>query len=73
MVKPTQSRIKSGGGLWIADTLACKAENDSQSPHIQQAPNGTIYAYYGASRYHLDKTAYKECHVIGYDGVGCYL
>lgn len=33
----------------------------------------THLAYYGSVSYQLDQSAFKECHVVGYDGVGCYL
>ncbi len=72
MVQAGTLPIKSGKATWIPVKAACVSDANFQNPHIEKAKNGAIYAYYGSVSYQLDQTGYKECHVIGYDGVGCY-
>lgn len=72
MLQPGKSKINSGDSVWIPAHSGCVSETNYQNPHTEQAEDGTIYAYYGSVSYRLDQTAYKKCHVIGYDGVGCY-
>ncbi|KTD71101.1 serine protease [Legionella steelei] len=69
---PSKTRIVSEGGVWVQNHSNCETGEHLQTPHIQQNKNGTIIAYYGSVTYRLDHSAYKLCHVIGYDGVGCY-
>ncbi|QLZ69874.1 serine metalloprotease [Legionella sp. PC1000] len=70
---PNKARVISEGGVWIKNHTTCEAVANFQKPHIEQTKKGTIIAYYGSVSYRLDQSAYKSCHVIGYDGVGCYL
>lgn len=70
--QPGKTKINSGNSVWIQSHAGCEAEVSYQNPHVEQAKDGKIYAYYGLVSYQLDQTAYKECHVIGYDGVGCF-
>jgi len=63
--------VSINGGVWLAQQDACPMNGDI-NPHTEYK-EGEIYANYGSARYKLDLTQYKECHVIGYDGVGCYL
>lgn len=70
---PGKKRISSGNSIWTQDKTVCQSEARYLHPHIKQDKQGKIHAYYGSVRYELDQTAFKECHVIGYDGVGCYL
>lgn len=56
---------------WIPTSTACLSNNVAL-PSIKHQGD-KIYASYGSVSYQLDQSAYKECHVIGYDGVGCKL
>lgn len=68
-----KTRVIAEGGVWIQNDTTCDAAENVQKPHVEQTKNGTIIAYYGSVSYRLDQSTYKSCHVIGYDGVGCYL
>ncbi|KTD09067.1 serine protease [Legionella gratiana] len=70
---PGKSRVVREGVTWILNHSACESIDSFQKPHIEQTKEGDIIAYYGSVSYRLDKGTYKECQVIGYDGVGCYL
>ncbi|WP_454784316.1 S8 family serine peptidase [Legionella sp. WA2024007413] len=72
-LSPSNARIVSKGGIWIQDHAACERSEDYRKPQVEQTKNGTIIANYGSVRYRLEQSAYKSCHVIGYDGIGCYL
>lgn len=65
-------QLRSNGGVWIKSQNECGSEEDYQHPQLIQTKDGAIYATYGSISYKLDQSAYKECQVIGYDGVGCY-
>lgn len=71
-MKTSVNQLHSGAALWIKVKGSCASEENYQHPSIVQAKNGEIYAEYGSVSYKLDQSQYKECHVIGYDGVGCY-
>lgn len=43
-----------------------------QPARIYSNEKGEIFASYGAVNYRLDASRFKQCKVIGYDGVGCY-
>lgn len=73
MLRPGVERINTAQSSWIKTQGGCEAEASYQSPHIEQGKDGKIYANYGSVSYQLDQTAFKECHVVGYDGIGCYL
>ena len=73
MLQPTKNKIHSSNAVWVPNQTGCQSEDSYQNPHIEQSKDGKIYAYYGSVSFQLDQTAYKECHVVGYDGVGCYL
>ncbi|CAM2956429.1 serine protease [Legionella steigerwaltii] len=70
---PSKTRIVSEDSIWIQNHTNCDVVESFQKPYIEQDKNGTITAHYGSVSYRLDQSAYKSCHVIGYDGVGCYL
>lgn len=70
---PGKSRVVIDGVTWVLNNAACETLDSFQKPHIEQTKNGTIIAHYGSVSYRLDQATYKECQVIGYDGVGCYL
>ncbi|KTD74221.1 S8 family serine peptidase [Legionella tucsonensis] len=70
---PNKTRVISEGSIWIQNHTTCDVRANLQKPHVEQTKNGAIIAYYGSVSYQLDQSAYKSCHVIGYDGVGCYL
>lgn len=72
-LSPGKNKINVGDVVWIKKQGGCESEASYQTPHIEQAKDGAIYAYYGSVSYQLDQTAYRECHVVGYDGVGCYM
>lgn len=63
----------AASSLWTKTKGECVVADSGLHPRITQSANGAIYAEYGFARYQLDQSKYKECHVIGYDGVGCYL
>lgn len=71
-LKPGKSTINANGIVWLQHKTGCESEESYQKPHVE-SKDGAIYAYYGSVSYQLDQTAYKECHVIGYDGIGCFL
>lgn len=73
MVQPGKSPVNFGESVWVQAQAGCESEAKYQIPHTEQAKDGKIYAYYGSVSYQLDQSTYRECHVIGYDGVGCYL
>ena len=50
----------------------CVTEESFQHPQIIKDENGMIFAQYGAVRYELDQSKYKDCQVVGYDGIGCH-
>lgn len=70
---PARNRVNINGAIWRQVHSGCEAAINYQNPHIVQDKEGTILAVYGAVVYALDQTTFKSCHVIGYDGVGCYL
>ena len=70
---PGKMRIISEGTTWVQNHGTCNTAKNLQKPHVEQTKNGSIVAHYGSVSYRLDQSAYKSCHVIGYDGVGCYL
>ncbi|CEG57596.1 S8 family serine peptidase [Legionella fallonii] len=72
MLQPGIDKISSGKSVWIQKQFGCQSAENYQHPHIKQSKDGHIYADYGSVSYQLDQTAYRECHVVGYDGVGCY-
>lgn len=72
-LKPGKSTINMNGVVWLQNKTGCESETSFQKPHIELSKDGKIYAYYGSVSYQLDQTAYKECHVVGYDGVGCFM
>lgn len=73
MAAPGKKSIAAGSAIWVATKALCAEENSYQAPRIVQAKDGAIYANYGAVQYKLDQSAFSQCKVIGYDGVGCYL
>lgn len=71
--KPNLQQLSSASASWTPVNEACISDEDAQHPRIVQADNGALYAQYGAARYKLDQSVFKECDVLGYDGVGCHL
>ncbi|HIC7358469.1 TPA: S8 family serine peptidase [Legionella pneumophila] len=72
-LKPGKNIINDNKATWIQTKSSCETDLNYQNPHVEKAKDGKIYAYYGSVSYELDQSAYKECRVVGYDGVGCYL
>ncbi|WP_454781921.1 S8 family serine peptidase [Legionella sp. WA2022007384] len=70
---PSTRRIVSEGGVWIQNRATCESAENFQKPHVEQTKDGNIVAYYGSVSYRLEQSGYKSCHIIGYDGIGCYL
>lgn len=70
--KPQMKVLKSGGSSWILNKKLCELVQSYQHPKTIQKSDGEIYALYGVVSYKLDQTPFKECRVIGYDGVGCF-
>lgn len=57
---------------WSVDNSKCQSEELFTMPKIKQT--GTmISAFYGNTSLKFDTSDFKECRVIGVDGVGCYL
>lgn len=73
MFQPAKRKINSAKVVWVQNQIGCESEEIYQNPRIKQSKDGTIYAYYGSVSYRLDHRSYRECHAVGYDGVGCYL
>lgn len=67
-----RSTLPSNAAPWLRAQDGCASDNDYLHPHVEQGSDGQIYAKYGTVSYKLDSSSYKECHIIGYDGVGCY-
>ncbi len=65
--------ISVNGTVWLQNKTGCVSDASYQKPYVKLGQDGKIYAVYGSASYQLDQTAYKECHVVGYDGVGCFL
>ncbi|HDV5709830.1 TPA: S8 family serine peptidase [Legionella pneumophila] len=72
-LKPGKNIINDSTATWIQAKSSCETGASYQNPRIEKAKDGKIYAYYGSVSYELDQSAYKECRVVGYDGIGCYL
>lgn len=70
---PSKERIQMGNAIWVQDHDGCESMTNYQNPHLTQTKDGGIVASYGSVSYHLDQSAYKSCHIVGYDGIGCYL
>ena len=70
---PGKSRVQVYGTVWIQNHTGCQSVTSYQKPHVVQSKNGSIHVSYGNVSYQLDQSGYKSCHVIGYNGVGCYL
>lgn len=70
-MKSLSNELHSGSSTWIKMNERCELEQNYQHPSIIQGQDGEIYAQYGFASYKLDQSPYKECNVIGYDGVGC--
>jgi serine protease len=65
--------IKSGSVTWLKIQDSCQNPATYQQPVVQQNNEGIITAHYGAAaHYQLNQSPYKECHVVGHDGIGCY-
>jgi serine protease len=69
----SQTKITVNNAVWLQHHTACEKAKNYSMPHVEQTKNENIIAHYGSVSYRLDQTIYKECHIIGYDGVGCYL
>lgn len=69
---PAKRRVSVNGMVWVRNQTGCQSEASYQKPHVTQSKDGNIAVSYGSVSYQLDQSAYKSCHVIGYDGVGCY-
>lgn len=67
-----EERLYSGDAVWLKKEGGCAPGLRYQSPHVEQDKDGAIYAYYGVARYQLEQSTYKECHIVGYDGIGCW-
>ncbi|QRN04505.1 S8 family serine peptidase [Legionella sp. MW5194] len=66
-----QKTLTTAKAHWQQLEAACQDEGNYQLPRVEQ--NGEqIVAVYGKTRYQLDKSSFKRCEVIGFDGVGCY-
>lgn len=72
MLKPGKARVESGKAVWTQNNTRCETALSYANPHVIMN-EGKIYANYGSVSYELDQSAFQECHVIGHDGVGCYL
>jgi serine protease len=70
---PSQKTVRTTKATWVQVASNCEHESTYQMPHVEKASDGQIYAKYGSVSYKLDQSAYRECHVVGFDGVACYL
>jgi serine protease len=70
---PLKHSINIQGALWVRKQTDCQPMEHYQKPRLSQSEDGTISVAYGSVSYQLDQKAYKFCHIIGYDGIGCYL
>jgi serine protease len=68
----TVNQLHSSAALWVKSSDGCASLDNYQDPHLVQNKDGTISAEYGSATYILEQSLYKGCHIIGYDGVGCY-
>jgi serine protease len=65
--------ITTQNGTWTLKSGGCELKGDYRHPYVEQDKDGTIVANYGPIHFKLDYSSYKECKVIGYDGIGCNL
>lgn len=72
LVQPEGNKVLVGEAIWVKQESECQSNLSYVHPHVEQAQEGAIYAYYGSVSYQLDQSNFKECRVVGYDGVGCY-
>lgn len=72
MLKPAQNKLHQDGRTWIVRGAACQAEENYAHPQLEKTEKGQIVAHYGAVQLLLDQSTYKQCDLIGYDGVGCF-
>ena len=71
-IQSTAKQLHVGDSLWTKVNGGCVTEESFQHPQIIKDENGMIFAQYGAVRYELDQSKYKDCQVVGYDGIGCH-
>lgn len=63
-------RLATSVATWTKLQGACDLADRYQHPFVTEE-KGVIYAHYGLTQYQLNQSAFKECVVVGYDGVGC--
>lgn len=71
-LRATLQQVGSTSELWVKAHDACELEENIQHPHVVQKEDGSIYAQYGVMSYKLEQSSFKDCQVIGYDGIGCH-
>ena len=59
------------GEKWVV-TGEKNPKKDIEPARIHKNKKGEIIASYGPVKYRLDSSMFKQCNIIGYDGVGCY-
>lgn len=64
--------LSAQGATWKLIHSDCQFAQDDLRPHIKLNDEGLIEAHYGKTVYQLDTSDFKQCQVIGFDGVGCY-
>lgn len=72
-VKPSQRILKTVQASWAITASNCQLDTLYQMPRTVKEEDGQIYARYGSVIYKLDQSTFRACHVVGMDGVGCYL
>lgn len=70
-VKAKAEQMNNGSEEWVLQSTDCQPAEEFARPRIEKV-NNEIIAFYGSTRYQLNTKNFKSCHIIGFDGVGCY-
>lgn len=65
-----QKFLTNDNTTWKLIQSDCQAK--LHNPSLEQSKDGQIKANYGTMIYTLDTSKFRQCQVIGFDGVGCY-
>lgn len=72
MIKVDKRVVTNNGVTWTLEQADCIADDQLQHPKMRQDEKGQVYAEYGPVRYKLQQSGYKQCEIVGYDGIGCF-
>lgn len=71
--RPSNKVINDTTGSWdlMQEGDFCQDKYMFTNPNLSISSNGEIFANYGQVKYKFNNI-YRECKLIGYDGIGCY-